>query len=77
MGRVRGPGGQGMEAGRLEKHAGARFSKIQMRPERVSASTNDIELLGGGGAWLKFISLNLSHCYLDYIILAGWGGGGG
>lgn len=26
----------------------------------------------GGGAWLKFISLNLSHCYLDYIILVGW-----
>lgn len=49
MGRVRGPWRTGNGGRRLEKHAGARFPKIQMRPEIVSASTNDIELLGGGG----------------------------
>lgn len=43
------PGRTGNRGRRLEKHSGARFPKIQMRPEIVSASTNDIELLGGRG----------------------------
>lgn len=59
--RVRCPRwGQGWEQVSLEKHAGARLPKIQMRLEIYFTSINDIELSS---------TLNLSHCYLDHIIL--------